>query len=396
MGACACDSVAARFILGALCLAARIHYRLRVSPGSAVKIEPDDAMPASAVSSAYGDRVRLYLKVTTLINAFLAMLVSAIRISGIAPAEQNSDAVVAVALSVTAINGMAWFAIARSRPSARVALVTEAVATLVLTGGTVVNVLVLNSSPERIDVIVAILLVTIGLVLRSSLVPSPVIATGVLGGLSITAVVVGTQWALPEVGFIHQFWHGAMGAVVVVVTMVTTHTIYGLQQRVHVAKRLGQYQLERRLGGGGMGDVFLASHSLLQRRTAIKLLRDVASERARVRFRKEVQAASGLTHPNTVEIFDYGRTSDGVFYFAMEYVEGASLSDLVKATGALRGAGLAAYRTSRQRARRGSPTRARASRHQAVEPDALRTRRRLRHAEGAGLRPGPGRRGSGR
>jgi serine/threonine-protein kinase len=84
-----------------------------------------------------------------------------------------------------------------------------------------------------------------------------------------------------------------------------------------------------------MGEVYLATHALLNRPTAVKLLRDGSTATARERFRQEVQVASGLTHPNTVEIYDYGRTPEGVFYFAMEYVEGATLDEVVRATGVM-------------------------------------------------------------
>ena len=102
-------------------------------------------------------------------------------------------------------------------------------------------------------------------------------------------------------------------------------------------KKLGQYEIKEKLGEGGMGQVYLAQHALLRRPTAVKLLRPAISEnrRARERFAREVQLTSQLTHPNTVEIFDYGRTADGVLYYAMEYIEGASLQLIVDVSGAL-------------------------------------------------------------
>ena len=101
------------------------------------------------------------------------------------------------------------------------------------------------------------------------------------------------------------------------------------------AKKLGQYEIEKRIGKGGMGEVYLARHALLRRPTAIKLLRseDARDIRAQNRFRKEVQLTSQLTHPNTIEIFDYGRTPAGIFYYAMEYVDGFGLDALVSLSG---------------------------------------------------------------
>ena len=109
-----------------------------------------------------------------------------------------------------------------------------------------------------------------------------------------------------------------------------------LQRQVSEARRLGQYTLRRKLGVGGMGEVYLAHHRLLRRPCAVKLIRPAAANPSSlVRFEREVQAMASLTHPNIVEIFDYGHTEDGTFYYVMEYVPGLSLEELVRRYGHL-------------------------------------------------------------
>jgi serine/threonine-protein kinase len=110
-----------------------------------------------------------------------------------------------------------------------------------------------------------------------------------------------------------------------------THTINTLRIEAYRARLLNQYRVGRKLGGGGMGDVFLAEHQLLKRPCAIKLIRhDLAgNQHVFARFEREVRATAQLSHWNTIEIYDYGRNDDGTFYYVMEFLPGLSLSDLV-------------------------------------------------------------------
>jgi hypothetical protein len=121
-------------------------------------------------------------------------------------------------------------------------------------------------------------------------------------------------------------------------TMVCTaisKTIHNLRREVKQAIQMGQYTLELKLGEGGMGVVYRARHALMRRPTAIKLLPpDKAGESALARFEREVQLTAQLTHPNTITIFDYGRTPDGVLYYAMELLDGATLEAVVEEDGA--------------------------------------------------------------
>jgi serine/threonine-protein kinase len=102
-------------------------------------------------------------------------------------------------------------------------------------------------------------------------------------------------------------------------------------------RELGQYRLRRKLGQGGMGEVYLAEHQLLKRPCALKRIhpRFLNNPEQVARFEREVQTTARLRHPNTVDIYDYGRAEDGTFYYVMEYLPGMSLDEVVGKYGPL-------------------------------------------------------------
>ena len=123
---------------------------------------------------------------------------------------------------------------------------------------------------------------------------------------------------------------------VTIVCVSISRIIHNLRREIRQAMRLGQYTLDQKLGEGGMGIVYRANHAMMRRPTAIKLLPPEKTGQASLaRFEREVQQTARLTHPNTITIYDYGRTPAGVFYYAMELLDGASLEAVVELDGPL-------------------------------------------------------------
>jgi serine/threonine-protein kinase len=156
--------------------------------------------------------------------------------------------------------------------------------------------------------------------------------------LAISAVACVTTVVSPATFLsFHVLPMGIYLAIAVAIAAYGTHRIELLRREAAEARKLGQYQLKRHLGTGGMGEVYLAEHLLLKQPCAIKLIRpEHAGDPATLRrFEREVQATARLKHWNTVQIFDYGRTADGTFYYVMEYLPGLTLEQLVKQHGPL-------------------------------------------------------------
>ncbi|MFO0960953.1 MAG: serine/threonine-protein kinase [Isosphaeraceae bacterium] len=116
-----------------------------------------------------------------------------------------------------------------------------------------------------------------------------------------------------------------------ILAIVSAYTLNGLRGQLREARKLGQYHIGEKLGEGGMGEVYMAEHQFLKRPCALKLIRPEihVNPIAIARFEREVQAAAVLTHPNSLEIYDYGRAEDGTFYYVMQYLPGLSVADII-------------------------------------------------------------------
>ena len=119
--------------------------------------------------------------------------------------------------------------------------------------------------------------------------------------------------------------------------VIGVYTINSLRKEAFEAKQLGQYRLKERLGSGGMGEVYLAEHQMMKRPCAVKIIRaDKAGDpKTLARFEREVRLTSKLSHWNSIDIYDYGRTEDGTFYYVMEYLPGHNIEELVTQNGPL-------------------------------------------------------------
>ncbi|HYO24870.1 MAG TPA: serine/threonine-protein kinase [Lacipirellulaceae bacterium] len=159
------------------------------------------------------------------------------------------------------------------------------------------------------------------------------------------AVNLLAYWRLPSFAALvdHQEFQGVITeqALIVAIAAMTgivgVNSINTLRREAFAAKQLGQYRLKRLLGSGGMGEVYLAEHQMMKRPCAVKVIRPEKAGDPQVlaRFEREVRATAKLSHWNSVDIYDYGRTEDGTFYYVMEFLPGHNLGELVDDYGPL-------------------------------------------------------------
>jgi hypothetical protein len=235
-----------------------------------------------------------------------------------------------------------WWLVRRPSCPDLVIIAGDAAMPLVLTLSVAIAVPYIPTGMEVAMSFVPLLINVLGLVFRAAFVPSPPLRTAGIGVIS-SLPTIWSQYQLasqalllpePMTPTLLAIGGATWSLPLVLGTALISKEIYGLRTEVVKARRLGQYTIERLIGEGGMGAVYEARHARLRRPTALKLiLPDRTGTESLARFEREVQLTSQLTHPNTVTIYDYGRTPDGVFYYTMEYIDGLSLEQLVNQHG---------------------------------------------------------------
>jgi serine/threonine-protein kinase len=146
---------------------------------------------------------------------------------------------------------------------------------------------------------------------------------------------------VPESNPFVYFFRYFLSYIAALIGVIHSKVVLRLTRQVGEAREMGSYRLQRPLGEGGMGEVWQASHRMLARPAAVKLIRpemlDPGNEEAArmtlQRFEREAQATAALHSPHTVELFDFGISADGTFYYVMELLEGLDLNTLVKRFG---------------------------------------------------------------
>jgi hypothetical protein len=240
--------------------------------------------------------------------------------------------------------GLLWLLARRARLSVRSLGTLDAVSIVVACG--FLSIMTMNDEGQILQVLLAL---TVTVMIRAILVPSRPRRTMVLSALAFLPTVVvciarhNPTALLPGFTAGYQKQYMTLNTVLWSILGTTLATIisrvtYGLRQQVAEANELGQYVLEEKIGGGGMGEVWRARHRLLIRPAAIKLIRPQMSgdpELLLRRFEREARATAALKSPHTVQLYDFGATEDGRLYYVMELLDGLDLDTLVRQYGPL-------------------------------------------------------------
>src|SRR3954468_2653477 len=240
--------------------------------------------------------------------------------------------------------GLLWLLASRARFSRRSLGTLDAVCIVVACG--FLSLMTVNDQGQILQVLLAL---TVTVMIRAILVPSRPGRTMLLSALAFLPTVVicivrhHPTALLPGFTESYQKQYMTLNTVLwsvlgTTLATITSRVTYGLRKQVAEANELGQYILEEKIGGGGMGEVWRAHHRLLIRPAAIKLIRPQTSGDAELlhrRFEREARATAALRSPHTVQLYDFGRTEDGRLYYVMELLDGLDLDTLVRQYGPL-------------------------------------------------------------
>jgi eukaryotic-like serine/threonine-protein kinase len=289
------------------------------------------------------ERLALVAKTLFLVSfAFYLFLLASMVLLGGAPFAAVVTSPVGVGhLAASWTMGLLWILDSRVRPSRGNLSALDA--SIVVASG-FLSIMTWNDEGQILQVLLAL---TVTVMIRAILVPSRPGRTLVLSVLAflptLVVCIVRHHPAALLPGFSPEYQKQYMtlntvlwSAVGTTLATITSRVTYGLRKQVAEANELGQYVLEEKIGGGGMGEVWRARHRLLIRPAAIKLIRPQMSgdpELLLRRFEREARATAALKSPHTVQLYDFGATEDGRLYYVMELLDGLDLDTLVRQYG---------------------------------------------------------------
>ncbi len=299
--------------------------------------EPTPSTDREEMRAAVQRRLELFSRLAVVV--FCVVVSFVVALGRLYPVHRPHEASVVIAYGIAGalVCGLAWYrTLHRRRPSLEALYRLDALYTIVIGAALGITAYFYTARFAAIYSSLVIALFT-----RTIIVPSTGARTLAVGSLAFASLFVAGVLSglvhphridMPLVPFLASV--ALFSVLAVGLAAAGSQVIYGLRRRITRAMQLGQYTLEARLGEGGMGVVHKARHAMLRRPTAIKLLLPSRHDAgALARFEREVQLMSQLTHPNTVAIYDYGRSPDGVFYYVMEYLDGIDLERLVRRHG---------------------------------------------------------------
>jgi eukaryotic-like serine/threonine-protein kinase len=275
---------------------------------------------------------------------YLFLLASKVLVGGASFVAVVKGSVAYGHLGASLTMALLWLLAGRARLSVRSLGTLDAVSFVVACGS--LSLMTMNDEGQILQVLLA-LIVTV--MIRAILVPSRPGRTMVVSALVFLPTVVvciarhDPTALLPGFSAAYQKQYMTLNTVLwsvlgTTLATITSRVTYGLRRQVAEANELGQYVLEEKIGGGGMGEVWRARHRLLIRPAAIKLIRPHTSgdpELLLRRFEREARATAALKSPHTVQLYDFGATEDGRLYYVMELLDGLDLDTLVRQYGPL-------------------------------------------------------------